>query len=84
MATSPRPYRNDDIKANLSQDLFVKPKDMVRSKKIEGERKEKMKRWITFFRRNPHRFIQEYFGIKLHPFQILIIWVIYLLVGESI
>ena len=47
---------------------------MVRSKTIEDERRERYKRWITFFRRNPHRFIEFYFGIKLHPYQILMIY----------
>jgi hypothetical protein len=76
MATSPRPYKNQETKALTSQDQFIKPKEMVRVKKIEGARKERMKRWITFFRRNPHRFITEYFGIKLHPFQVLMIYVL--------
>jgi hypothetical protein len=49
---------------------------MVRSKDLEGERKEKMKRWITFFRRNPHRLIETYFGIRLYAYQILMIWVL--------
>jgi len=74
--TSPRPWRNQQTKNNLSQDPFVKSKQMVRTKTIEGERKERLKRWITFFRRNPHRFISEYFGIKLYPFQILMIYML--------
>jgi hypothetical protein len=49
---------------------------MVRHQEIEGARKERLKRWITFFRRNPHRFIEDYFGIKLHPYQVLIIWIL--------
>ena len=76
MGTSPRPYRNSEIKDNFSQNPFIKPKSMVKQKTLEGERKERMKRWITFFRRNPHRFIMDYFGIYLHPFQVLMIWVL--------
>jgi len=76
MSTSERPYKNKNLKDLSSQDPFVRPKNMVRSKLIEGERKERLKRWITFFRRNPHRFIETYFGIKLHPYQILMIWVL--------
>jgi hypothetical protein len=74
--TSPRPYKNQQTKNLSSQNSFVRPKGMIRSKTIEGERKERLKRWITFFRRNPHRFIEMYFGIKLHPYQILMIWVL--------
>lgn len=76
MATARRPHKIDSLKALSSQDPFIKPKAMVRSEEIEGERRERLKRWITFFRRNPHRFIEMYFGIKLHPFQILIIWIL--------
>lgn len=32
--------------------------------------------WNTFYRRNIHRFIEHYFGIKLHPYQI--IWVYFM------
>lgn len=74
MATSPRPYKNQELKNLQSQNSSIRPKDMVLHEKIEGERKELYKRWITFFRRNPHRFIETYFGIKLHPYQILMIW----------
>lgn len=35
------------------------------------EKKKNVKSWITFFRRNVHRFIQMYFGIKLYPHQCL-------------
>lgn len=30
--------------------------------------------WIAYWRKNIHRFIEEYFGIKLHPFQKLILY----------
>lgn len=33
------------------------------------EKEENKKKWITFFRRNIHRFIEIYFGIKLYPHQ---------------
>jgi hypothetical protein len=36
----------------------------------ENSTNNKYKKWITFFRRNPHRFIETYFGIKLFPYQI--------------
>jgi hypothetical protein len=77
MAPNPRrAFRNEQIKNELSQDPFIRPKSMVLSKDIDAQRKERLKRWITFFRRNPHRFITEYFGIKLYPFQVLMIWIL--------
>lgn len=38
----------------------------------EAERKNNIKKWITFFRRNLHRFITDYLGIKLYPYQQLL------------
>lgn len=76
MATSPRPYKNESSKKINSQDLFERPKNMVRHEVLDGERKERMKRWITLFRRNPAKFINLYFGIKLFPYQVLMIWIL--------
>ena len=72
----PEYYSPDFNKNAISNDVFKQPKVMVRSKVLEGERKERMKRWITFFRRNPARFAETYFGIALHPYQVLIMWVL--------
>ena len=74
MSTSPRYYKNQESKNLSSQDSFTRPKTMVRSSTLEGERKERMKRWVTFFRRNPNYLIRDYFGITLYPNQILMIW----------
>ena len=76
MPTSPRPYQNERIKNRNSKDIFKRQKSFVTQEILEEERKEKLKKWITFFRRNPHRFIMDYFGIHLHVYQILMIWVL--------
>lgn len=76
MATANRPFKVSSVRALSSQDQFIKPKSMVRHQEIDGARKERLKRWITFFRRNPHRFIEEYFGIKLHAYQVIMIWIL--------
>jgi hypothetical protein len=76
MGTSPRPYKNKELKNLSSQNEFLRPKSMTKSSVLEGARKDRLKRWITMFRRNPVRFIQDYFGIHLHPYQILMIWIL--------
>ena len=38
------------------------------------EQKDRYMHWITFYRRNMVRFIQDYFGIKLHPYQFLMVY----------
>lgn len=75
MATSPRPFQDIFRKNARTTNAFKQPQDMVRHDTLEGERKEHYKKWITFFRRNPVRFIETYFNIPLYPYQILWIWI---------
>ena len=75
MAKRGRHFKNDFSKESVKNDVFTKPKDMVRRNEFDEEKEERMIEWITFFRRNPVRFIQTYFGIHLHPYQILWIWI---------
>lgn len=37
---------------------------------------KKLMDWVTFWRRNPGRFIQRYFGITLYPYQHIIMYLI--------
>ena len=74
MAKSARFFQDDLRKNSTVHNEFIRPKEMVRAKVVEGKRRDLLIRWITFFRRNPMYFIRDYFGIKLHPFQILMIW----------
>lgn len=71
-----RGFETEFSKNSDSKNIFKRPKNMVRTKTVEGDRKERMVSWITFFRRNPNYLIRDYFGIHLHPFQILMIWVL--------
>lgn len=76
MPTSPRHYQDNFRKDARTDDVFRKPKDMVKHDVFSEKRKEQYKKYITFFRLNPVLFIKHYFGIKLFPYQILMIWVL--------
>ena len=76
-----RNYKNKERQQKGSQDQFVKPKRMVLEKEIEGERREKIKLWTTFYRRNIHRFVEDYMGVKLFPYQIL--WLYLMSISET-
>jgi len=76
MPGSARPFQNDLRKYAKTGNVFKTPKDMIRHHEMDEQRKQRYMLWITFFRRNPHRFIESYFGIHLHPFQVLMIWVL--------
>lgn len=69
-------YEDEFRKDSSTQDVFRQRKDMVNRDVFSKERKERYKRYITFFRLNPNIFIKHYFGIYLHPFQRLMIWVL--------
>ena len=74
MVTTLRPYKNQELKNLKSQDVFVRPKNMVIAKELDQDRINRLKDWITFFRRNQHIFIEDYMGVKLYPYQKLIIY----------
>ncbi len=76
MAGKTRVFQDNYSKNIGKTDIFRKPLSMVKHQDIEEKKKEKYKLWITFYRRNPHRFIEDYFEIKLHPYQVLIIWIL--------
>jgi len=75
MTTSKRPYQsNNYIKDSRKKDPYKQRKDMILEKDISDHNREQWLLWVTFFRRNIHRFIIDVMGIKLFPFQILWIY----------
>lgn len=73
-------FKGEYYKNAQSQDKFVKPKCMVKEKSRSPEWKNRLIDWITFYRRNIHRFIQHYFGIKLYPYQVL--WIYFMSISD--
>ena len=73
-------YKGEYFKNAQSQDKFVKPKCMVKEKSRSPEWKDRLIDWVTFYRRNVHRFIQHYFGIKLYAYQI--IWIYFMSISD--
>jgi hypothetical protein len=59
-----------------TQGIFKQRKDMTIREEISFEKRENLKKWITFYRRNPVRFIETYFEIKLFAYQKLMIWML--------
>jgi hypothetical protein len=46
---------------------------ILTEKEMSEQKKDRLKSWITFYRRNPSYFIEHYMGVKLFPYQRL--WV---------
>src|SRR5258706_3773657 len=55
--------------ASKKEDLFSVPKKMTNSQEMDEARKKNLIDWCTFYRRNIHRFVEHYFGIKLYFYQ---------------
>ena len=47
---------------------------VIKSETHEQEFREKIIDWTTFYRRNIHRFVEHYLGIKLHIYQKIMIY----------
>ena len=60
---------------------FKAPKSMIKEKERSNEWQDNIIDWITFYRRNIHRFIQHYFGVKLYWYQI--IWIYFMSICEN-
>lgn len=81
MATSPRPYQNDFRKHAGGVNQFLAPKSMIKDKDRSKQWKENLIDWITYYRRNIHRFIQHYFGVELYWYQV--IWIYFMSISEG-
>lgn len=63
---------NNLLKKKQNSNLKENKNDAWRNRLID---------WITFYRRNIHRFIEHYFGIKLHWYQIL--WIYFMSICDT-
>lgn len=71
---------NRDKYKNGIKDIYKKEKkynntteNMSKSERLRNG----FKKWTSFYRANPHRFIEEYFQIRLHLFQRIILYMMF-------
>lgn len=81
MGRSYNKYQNDFKKYSGHSNKFKAPKSMIKEKDRSEQWQENLIDWITFYRRNIHRFIQHYFGVQLYWYQI--IWIYFMSICES-
>lgn len=64
---------------NGVQNIYEKEKKQ--KKDIPNSKEERLrsgiKRWTSFYRANPHRFVEEYFGLKLKLFQKILLYMMF-------
>jgi len=72
--TSYKNFKNQKQRDSEGQDIFKKPNSTIKEIDMSKLRRDKLIDWITLYRRNIHLFIFHYFGIKLHPYQVLLVY----------
>lgn len=72
---------NNNTKYDKNSNIFKATKSMVKQKPRDEIWRENLIDWITFYRRNVHRFIEHYFGISLHLYQI--IWIYFMSICDT-
>ena len=64
-------YKNRNADERQSEIYKKFPSDSFLGSKINADH---FMQWITFFRRNLHRFAMDYLGLKLHLYQIIMLY----------
>jgi hypothetical protein len=74
-------FQNDFSRYAGGSNQFKAPKVMLKAKEISENKRDNLIDWITFYRRNMHRFIQHYFQVKLYWYQI--IWIYFMSICDN-
>lgn len=69
-------YKKKPNTYNRSKRWVFKRSIPKKQEELNREKIEKFKLWITFYRRNIHRFIMDYMKVNLYPYQVLFIWML--------
>jgi len=70
-------YQSNTYKKKVnSKNSFQRPLDKNKKSRWNKEEEDNIIDWVTFYRRNIHRFIQHYLMISLFPYQRLWVYLI--------
>lgn len=67
-------YKHQRIKNLKSQDMSKRPMNIKKSDELTNDFEDKLIDYATFYKRNIHRFVEHYFGIKLHFYQKIMLY----------
>jgi hypothetical protein len=74
-------YENNYKKYAGHSNQFKAPKVMIKEEERSEQWQDNLIDWITFYRRNIHRFIQHYFMVELYWYQVL--WIYFMSICEN-
>lgn len=67
-------FKNNQQNNKNNRDMSKRPMQISKKDELDKEFEFKIIDWCTFYRRNIHRFIEHYFGIELHLYQKIMIY----------
>lgn len=70
-------FKNKQLNNKNNIDMTKRPMQITKSEDMTKEFRERIIDWTTFYRRNLHRFVEHYLGIKLHFYQKIMIYLMH-------
>lgn len=67
-------FKNSHQNNKNNGDMTKRPMQITKKEDLDKKFEENIIDWVTFYRRNIHRFVLHYFGIKLHFYQIIMLY----------
>lgn len=74
-------FKDDYANHIKSNNMFEARKNMAKKESRDEIWRKNLIDWITFYRRNIHRFIEHYFGVTLHLYQI--VWIYFMSICDT-
>lgn len=70
-------FKNKQLNNKNNIDMNKRSMQITKSEEMTQEFRERIIDWTTFYRRNLHRFVGHYLGIKLHFYQKIMIYLMH-------
>lgn len=70
-------FKTKQINNKNNIDIKKRPMQITKKEDIDKKFEDRIIDWTTFYRRNLHRFVEHYLGIKLHFYQKIMIYLMH-------
>ena len=70
-------FKNRQQNNKNNRDMTKRSMQITKKDDLDKKFEENLIDWTTFYRRNIHRFVEHYLGIKLHFYQIIMIYLMH-------
>lgn len=70
-------FKTKQINNKNNIDMKKRPMQITKKEEMDEKFEDRIIDWTTFYRRNLHRFVEHYLGIKLHFYQKIMIYLMH-------